>query len=45
MLTTDSNTLFTADTEQLKLVTVGEVWVVAESFVLWSVKSEFMKNI
>jgi len=27
------------------LVTVGEVWVVAESFLLWTVKSEFMKNI
>jgi len=27
------------------LVTVGVVWVVAASFVLWTVKSEFMKNI
>jgi len=45
MLATDSNTLCTADIEQWKLVTVGEVWVVAASFVLWTGKSGFMKNI
>jgi len=44
-LTMDSNTLSIADIEQWKLVTVGVVWVVAASFVLWTVKSEFMKNI
>jgi hypothetical protein len=45
MLTTDSNTLCTADREQWKLVTVGEVWGVTVGFVLWTVKSEIMKNI
>jgi len=38
MPTTDSNIFCTADIEQLKLVTVGEVWVVAARFVLWRVK-------
>jgi hypothetical protein len=45
MLTMDSYTVCTADREQWKLVTVGNVWVVAASFVLWIVKSESMKNI
>jgi len=45
MLATDSNTLCITDIEQWKLVTVGEVWVVAASFVLWTEKSEFMKYI
>jgi hypothetical protein len=45
ILTTDNNTLCTADMEEWKLVNVGEVWVVAVSFVLWTVKCEFMKNI
>jgi len=45
MLATDSNTLCITDIEQRKLVTVEEVWVMAASFVLWAVKSEFMKNI
>ena len=45
MLTMDSNTLCTTDIEQRKLVTVGVVWVVAASFVLWSVRSKFVKNI
>jgi hypothetical protein len=38
MLTTDSNTLCTADIEQWKLVTAGEVWVMAVGFVLWAIK-------
>jgi len=42
---TDSNTLCITDIERWKLVTVGEVWVMAASFVLWTVKSEVMKNI
>jgi hypothetical protein len=41
----DSYTLRTAHREKRKKVTVGLVWVVAACFVLWTVKSEFMKNI
>ena len=44
-LTTDSSTLCTADIEQGQLVTVGAVWVVAASFVLWTGGMEFTKNI
>jgi hypothetical protein len=45
MLTMDSSTLCTADIEQGQLVTVGVVWVVAASFVLWTGRREFTKNI
>ena len=39
-----SSTLCTTDIEQWKLVTIGVVCVVAASFVLWTVRSGFMKN-
>jgi len=45
VLTMESNTLCTADIEQCKMVTIGVAWVVAASFVLWTVRSEFMTNI
>jgi len=45
VLTIDSNTLCTTDIEQCKIVTIGVAWVVAASFVLWTVRSEFMTNI
>jgi len=45
MLTTDSSTLCTADIEQGQLVTVGAVWVVAASFVLWTGGREFTEYI
>ena len=45
MLTIDSSTLCTADIEQGQLVTVGVVWVVAASLVLWTGGREFTKNI
>ena len=44
-LTMDGKTLCTTDLEQRKLVPVGLVWVVEASFVLWTEKSEFLKNI
>jgi len=44
MLIMYSSTLCTTDIEQWKLVTIGVVWVVAASFVLWTVRSGFMKN-
>jgi len=45
MLTSDSSTLCTADIEQGQLVTVGVVWVVAASFVLWTAGREFTEYI
>jgi len=45
MLTMDSNTLCATDIEQWKLVTVGVVWVVVTSFILWTVRCEFLKHI
>jgi len=43
--TMDSKPLCTTDIEQGQLVTVGVVWVVAASFVLWTGGREFLKNI
>jgi hypothetical protein len=45
MQTMDSNTLCTTDLEQRKLVTLGLVWMVEATFVLWTVRSDFLKNI
>ena len=45
MPTVDSSTLCTADIEQGQLVTVGAVWVVAASFVLWTGGREFTEYI
>jgi len=45
MLTMVNNTRCTPETEQGQLVTVGVVCVVAVSFVFWTVRSEFLKNI
>jgi hypothetical protein len=44
-LTMVNNTHCTPETEQGRLVTVGVVWMVAASFVFWTVRSEFLKNI
>ena len=43
MQTMDSNTLCTTDVEQWKLVTIRVFWVVASSFILWTVRSEFLR--
>jgi hypothetical protein len=45
MLTMDSNTLCTTDIEQWKVVTTGVVCVVTANFVLWTTRSELLKNI
>jgi hypothetical protein len=44
VLTIDSNALYTTDIELGKLVTVGVVRLVAAGFVLWTVRSELLKN-